>query len=75
MVHEYYTSYKNVVKLFVTGELADLFKKEITVKKKPFFQKTAGHTDIEEQLEHSTEGQQLIVFPDVWTMINTLKKR
>lgn len=34
MTHEYYTSYKNVVKLFVTGELADLFKKEIATKKK-----------------------------------------
>ncbi|MBP6911164.1 hypothetical protein KBC03_06325 [Patescibacteria group bacterium] len=34
MVHEYYTSYKNVVKLFVTGELADLFKKEVATKKK-----------------------------------------
>lgn len=34
LTHEYYTSYKNVVKLFVTGELADLFKKEIAAKKK-----------------------------------------
>lgn len=33
-VHQYYTSYKNVVKMFVSGELADLFKKEISVKKK-----------------------------------------
>lgn len=34
MVHQYYTSYKNVVKLFVTGELSDLFTREISVKKK-----------------------------------------
>lgn len=34
LVHEYYTSYKNVVKLFVTGEVADLFNKEIKTKKK-----------------------------------------
>ena len=37
IVSQYYTSYKNVVKLFVTGELADLFKKEVSVKKKSHY--------------------------------------
>ncbi len=82
MVKEYYTSYKNVVKLFVTGELADLFKKELTVKKKPFFPKiqiqdtdTKIIQNIEFKIQNNMEGQQLIVFPDVRTMINTLEKR
>lgn len=34
MSHEYYSSYKNIVKLFVPGELADLFHREIKTKKK-----------------------------------------
>lgn len=34
LTHEYYSSYKNVVKLFVPGEIADLFKKQISTKKK-----------------------------------------
>lgn len=76
MVHEYYTSYKNVVKLFVSGELADLFKKELSVKKKPFFNVELlahdTHT-IEKTIIDSKEGQQLIVFPDVRTMMNTMK--
>lgn len=54
LVRQYYTSYKNVIKIFVSGELADLFKKEIAVKKKV--------------------EQSLIVFPDVRTMDNYLKK-
>lgn len=34
LTHTYYSSYKNVVKLFVPGEIADLFKKQVSTKKK-----------------------------------------
>ncbi len=34
LTNEYYTSYKNTVKLFIPGEIADLFKKEISSAKK-----------------------------------------
>lgn len=56
LVHEYYTSYKNVVKLFVTGELADLFKKQISLKKK-VEQKLIVYPDVRtmENLASSTD--------------------
>ena len=46
LTHHYYTSYKNVVKLFVSWELADLFKKEITVKPKKAEQSLIIYPDV-----------------------------
>jgi len=68
LVHQYYTSYKNVVKLFVSDDIAALQKKEITKSKKSLFQRFSIQNSTF-NIQHSTEGgQQLVVFPDVWTM-------
>lgn len=73
MVYQNYTSYKNVIELFFDYESADkLLKLEVSKKKIP------EYADIQIDYNFSKillsnkkyDWQQLIVFPDLWTMTN-----
>lgn len=67
MVAQYYSTYKNVMKYFVSQDIESLLKKE--VEKKPKWLKSLkldaklfGVSSVAEK------GQTLIVYPDLWTM-------
>ena len=66
MVETYYTTYKSVVKHFVTDELQKLLEREAKSVKSI---KSKVHKV--ENFSISEKGQTLIVFPDLWTMTNS----
>jgi len=68
MVYEWYTSYKNVIKLFLDQEIDKLLAKEIKIKKKKSYScKIWGNT-----ISGTWESQTLIVFPDIWSFTNLI---
>ncbi len=72
MVYQRYSTYKNVVKLFLPEEVEKLIDKKITKKTKfpiPLIKGDEGGS-ILKQTHLSQEGQTLIVFPDLRTLMN-----
>ena len=66
MVETYYTTYKSVVRLFFAHDIEKLLEHENKLTKNlPNLSKIAKN-----KFNVATEGQTLIVFPDVWTMFN-----
>jgi hypothetical protein len=67
MVAQYYSTYRNVMKYFVSQDIESLLKKE--VRKKPNWLKK---TQLEPRFfgvpSLAEKGQTLIVYPDLWTM-------
>ncbi len=71
MVETYYTTYKSVVRLFVTNDIEKLLERETQVQGKRW--KVKGEIPCFLSLfpfSCSQEWQTLIVFPDLWTMFN-----
>lgn len=66
MVGEYYTTYKNVIKYFVSSDLDTLLQKETKKNTKKSVSSQAFHYWFFPSF--AVQGQVLIIFPDVWTM-------
>jgi hypothetical protein len=67
MVYWWYSSYKSVIRYFVSTEITDLLMREHKVKVK----KKSDVTMVGE-FPLSPAGQHLFIFPDNWTRYNTL---
>lgn len=67
MVANYYTTYKSVVKLFVSDEREELLKCEGKSKRKVKDSPKSSNM-VQNIFTLALEGQTLIVFPDLWTM-------
>ena len=74
MVATYYTTYKVVVKHFVSEEIESLLKREGKMKKKGKEEGGENGTKSDKVGEFvlAEKGQTLIVFPDLWTMTNMI---
>jgi primosomal protein N' len=68
MVETYYTTYKSVVRLFITNAIEKLLEREGKLKAQSSKFKAAVQSW---SFSLVAEGQTLIVFPDLWTMFNT----
>jgi primosomal protein N' len=68
MVYNYYSNYKSVMKYFLSDDIDSLIKKFKTQK---LDQKTTKKS-ILWKFVLAQEGQTLIVFPDIWTLYNTI---
>ncbi len=69
MTYERYTSYKNVMKLFLDSDIEKLILKELKIsKKKQKINFQLGKITI----QNEKNGQILVVFPDLWTFSNTI---
>lgn len=69
MTYERYTSYKNVMKLFLDSDIEKLILKELKIsKKKQKINFQLGKITI----QNEKNGQILFVFPDLWTFSNTI---
>lgn len=71
MVENYYTTYKSVVRLFVTNLLEKLLERESKIK----FLKHKKYDVWNSKFMMEKEGQTLIVFPDLWTMFNSTSEQ
>ena len=70
MVETYYTTYKSVVRLFFADDIEKLLQRENKIAKNwPKLASLATKID-QNRFSLATEGQTLIVFPDLWTMFN-----
>lgn len=69
MVETYYTTYKSVVRLFFSDDISKLLQRESKLKGGKM-EKLRDWTI--KKFTCSLEGQTLIVFPDLWTMSNTI---
>lgn len=68
MANAYFALYKNIVSLFVDDPLAVFVGSKI--KKPPAWSRFL--VDSKQLSTHVSQGQQLIVFPDLWTLTSTL---
>ena len=68
MVETYYTTYKSVIRLFVTNAIEKLLEREGKLKAQGSKLKAVVQSW---GFSLATEGQTLIVFPDLRTMFNT----
>lgn len=68
MVETYYTTYKSVIRLFVTNEIEKLLEREGKLKAQSSKLKVVVQSS---SFSLAVEGQTLIVFPDLWTMFNS----
>lgn len=69
MVETYYTTYKSVIRLFITNDIQKLLEREWKLKTKSL-KSTAAIQFCDFSLVDT--GQTLIVFPDLWTMFNSI---
>ena len=69
MVETYYTTYKSVVRLFFADDIQKLLEREWKFKAQSLKPKAQSRFW---KFNCSEEGQTLIVFPDLWTMFNTI---
>jgi len=67
MVAQYYSTYRNVMKYFLSQDIELLLKKEIT-KKSKWLKKVQLDLKLFWVDTVSVKGQTLIVYPDLWTM-------
>lgn len=71
LVYEYYTTYTNIIKLFIPSDISKLLAKSAkATKSKPQYHpiiKSDNTLAISDQLQ---SGQQCIIMPDRWTIIN-----
>jgi primosomal protein N' len=71
MVETYYTTYKSVVRLFITNDIEKLLERENKLPKiAKNWQKVAEYW-----FSLAAEGQTLIVFSDLWTMFNSTSEQ
>ncbi len=78
MVETYYTTYKSVVRLFVTNNIEKLLERENKLSKSAKnWQKVAEYWQkiVEHWFSLATEGQTLVVFPDLRTMFNSTSEQ
>lgn len=74
MVETYYTTYKSVVRLFFADDIQKLLEREVKLLK--IVKGWPKSTKIVQTIfSLAQEGQTLIVFPDVWTMFNTIDEK
>lgn len=72
MVLYWYSTYYNILPLFVCMDRNLMTKYHRKSKKKPSYQLLEYHNDWLEQHTWTTMGQQLVIFPDLWTMTNMI---
>lgn len=74
LVYNYYTSYRNVLKLFFEGDMQAMMKKSSLKKGTPEYNEISF--DVKKYCvkmwKNVKKWQQLVVFPDLWTMYNIL---
>lgn len=72
MVETYYTTYKSVIRLFVTNDIEKLLEREGKLKAQSSKLKAVVQSS---NFSLAAEGQTLIVFPDLWTMFNSTSEQ
>ncbi len=71
MVYQRYCPYYNVIKYFLSPEIDKLLERK-TAKKKSILTNSCINWNQNMQLD--VEWQNLIIFPDLWTLMNTIDK-
>ncbi len=73
LVYTYYSTYKKVLNSFLNFDIENMFKEEIKKSYKPAFQKAYLEENTIKFDTQKIQGQQLIVFPDLWTLEQSTK--
>ncbi len=77
MTYQRYSPYKSVIKYFLPKEIPNFLKKspkKITKTKKLNYN-SHQLTIFDQEYSISDKGQTLIIFPDLWTLYNTIPEK